>query len=1342
MQDIDIAQQVQDNAWNLDYTEALKVRIGGVDVSSDMIKVSGLEQVLDYPTPTEFVADDVLILLLDTTGKYNPRRADNFFARLAGATGNRENPDAERLTTFPEVRDIPDNIFKGSDKILANWQRKGIDKTFNQTAYSVPIEIFLGYSNDIVIRVFSGTLIDIDYEARSAVQGGIAPTVQITASDNTQPWRRADIKDFGIERALQLYPTIIHAEYRGVYTFSATHVSEGSVYSERELGIFSDLGYEPQATAAYYIDPVYVNDQNVNIPLNNGKVEIQKHKAKSDSETIDEEFITIKNVVETNHEGELNHENFSMDEQKGLLEVEGGRILDNEFNRADPNVRFKHAYRYRRVDKLIEDLLKANGIEESDMEIDIPHNRTEQAFFQSHGTLSWFVEGKVPNDLDVEAEYYPRNYDRWHWGVIRDFVYEKPTDEHKGKFIFLYSYTHDTLKDKIVEYDRENDEYTVLAEIRSPTAQNPKPYSEVKGRNYHEQYGHEFICWRIESAKPGEYFIVGSVSDQFHQTSINNFRSYYPVNPAKTDQTYIKPVILLVKTVPGTVVKTASVVADRIESPNLAMAYTNFSEHRFPDTRKGFKACMVADDGHRLYFQYAKNAANGLAEFSEYGLKSITVLNGIPSPPVLHFREIFDGRSNSGEHVFPFSFDFTFDYGDNLLNGGTGIPDSLLVCVLDSDDSGSNIANYKRKLNFHRLDLNATSLGSSRHSYVYPNDVVGVSDMFLFHRTGTSPILYAAVFGVTNPESTSPNKLMGFVLPDGGAAVGELVGDLEFRNPHHVPRSPVAWKGVGDTYETVYFFQGCLFKPTSIERAKKHANTVLEGRLLKIEDCSVSSRLRCWNSPVPASADERIESGVHESCITRIVATGDGKDGEGLFFVAGYGDMKAPFIRDDEWNPKKGYDYQFVSADADFDPESFLNNWQFIEYSNKLNNKLPLFLTNKIKVWEALEILARLTNCIIGFSTEPDKDTENKKRFVFRQRDRFVSELLDPGLKSLGSLINLIPDKTSARSTAYFFPDTDRAGTAIGDSGKNAKISVTLTGSGVSGITVQIGSVSLTGFETGSAKETKAGNYSNIDRITLSGSFTDVTMKVDLKPENVYTADDDETTQEIKLRNPKGFLIPKYIENDKEYGEMLVDNEVIKYEIRKDTDGNFVGFYVAERGFKNTDIAGHRGGAEDNFAHAEKGAIAYKVSGYVYNHGLERNLIDMVVNSDFEYLANKVTAFYGGLFGEDLFYPIDDPTSIAANGEHTQNLHFPMLDQHQREWAKLLTNQYLRENSRVNYFLNMVVRWSPHIEIGDIIVVHQPERAHVKWEACRVLNVQQDYDNSKTMLSARTLRLG
>ena len=210
-----------------------------------------------------------------------------------------------------------------------------------------------------------------------------------------------------------------------------------------------------------------------------------------------------------------------------------------------------------------------------------------------------------------------------------------------------------------------------------------------------------------------------------------------------------------------------------------------------------------------------------------------------------------------------------------------------------------------------------------------------------------------------------------------------------------------------------------------------------------------------------------------------------------------------------------------------------------------------------------------------------------------------------------------------------------------------------------------------------------------------------------------------------------------------ESGTLLIDSEVLTYSGKEKVlvDGKYVYRLTGlERGSEETTVGFHW-----------KYSRVVSVDAFVFNRGRKKNLVDVKISGDFEYILNKIKATYG--FGDDqLEYVTDDEDSINANEEQLLEIDFPMMDRHQREWVKKIVDAQLFENRQANFFLEIVLRWSPHIEIGDILAVYEYfegegvvemrehlERGHLDWVACHVLDVKHDYTKSQTMLVARSL---
>ena len=142
----------------------------------------------------------------------------------------------------------------------------------------------------------------------------------------------------------------------------------------------------------------------------------------------------------------------------------------------------------------------------------------------------------------------------------------------------------------------------------------------------------------------------------------------------------------------------------------------------------------------------------------------------------------------------------------------------------------------------------------------------------------------------------------------------------------------------------------------------------------------------------------------------------------------------------------------------------------------------------------------------------------------------------------------------------------------------------------------------------------------------------------------------------------------------------------------------------------------------------------YLIKKVVENTQSGGSIIDIQIDAQFEYLANVVGVRYGGEMP-----PIRDEDSIAAYGEKTETLALNILDFHQGDWVKWIADAYIEDYSRANYFVNLVLTFSPDVEVGSTVLVTQRRRSHLHYTPVRVLRVLQDYENSQTQIAGRTL---
>ena len=106
---------------------------------------------------------------------------------------------------------------------------------------------------------------------------------------------------------------------------------------------------------------------------------------------------------------------------------------------------------------------------------------------------------------------------------------------------------------------------------------------------------------------------------------------------------------------------------------------------------------------------------------------------------------------------------------------------------------------------------------------------------------------------------------------------------------------------------------------------------------------------------------------------------------------------------------------------------------------------------------------------------------------------------------------------------------------------------------------------------------------------------------------------------------------------------------------------------------------------------------------------------------DFVNLKNDVSVGFG-----DTAYNAKDQGSIDDNGEKTFNLSTsqPLLSRQDQVWAQLIGDIYLNELKDIKEVLQFTLVFSPTLQPGQLVVVHQLDRVRIEFKLFRLLQVQ------------------
>ena len=188
-------------------------------------------------------------------------------------------------------------------------------------------------------------------------------------------------------------------------------------------------------------------------------------------------------------------------------------------------------------------------------------------------------------------------------------------------------------------------------------------------------------------------------------------------------------------------------------------------------------------------------------------------------------------------------------------------------------------------------------------------------------------------------------------------------------------------------------------------------------------------------------------------------------------------------------------------------------------------------------------------------------------------------------------------------------------------------------------------------------------------------------------------------------------------------GLVLINDELIAYTAKQN----------------NTELTGLTRGSElSQPTTHKKGDTVLFVDALVFNHPDKKNLASLKVNPDFHGIYNSITAKLTPIAGEKAEISIQNTDSIHTNGEKHRNFNFDILTWHERPWAETLLNAYLNEMQHAQHEVNLELPWSPHLKLGQTLVVDQQHVAHLRWTPVRILRIAHDFNARTTRITART----
>ena len=226
------------------------------------------------------------------------------------------------------------------------------------------------------------------------------------------------------------------------------------------------------------------------------------------------------------------------------------------------------------------------------------------------------------------------------------------------------------------------------------------------------------------------------------------------------------------------------------------------------------------------------------------------------------------------------------------------------------------------------------------------------------------------------------------------------------------------------------------------------------------------------------------------------------------------------------------------------------------------------------------------------------------------------------------------------------------------------------------------------------------------------------------------------TSSIIGFDNEQFFMFPRETKRAKlTSGVMAADDSIaIKDQNRVDASFNTGYAFVGSEVIEYTDVsAGMINGVKRG--RNQTNASVHSVDDEIYfvDHilTLNQSTVEQPINTinlinDYRQLYNKIRVTYG----ENSFVEVQDDNSILENGEKRFEFEVP-LDSHQGYWAKHIANQFLKRFKDVHQILDVMLKPSPYLKIGDVVLIIIPHRLHLM-KTCQILDMNNDISRRLT----------
>ena len=183
---------------------------------------------------------------------------------------------------------------------------------------------------------------------------------------------------------------------------------------------------------------------------------------------------------------------------------------------------------------------------------------------------------------------------------------------------------------------------------------------------------------------------------------------------------------------------------------------------------------------------------------------------------------------------------------------------------------------------------------------------------------------------------------------------------------------------------------------------------------------------------------------------------------------------------------------------------------------------------------------------------------------------------------------------------------------------------------------------------------------------------------------------------------------------------IMVNDELMSYNGISDND-----ITGLERGLLNTTVVSHD---EDDTVYLIDYIASNETNFRTLQHINSRT-------SDFPNIFNSIDTPYS-----QSIFTSEDQDSIDEHGQSKYIVESGLLKEHDRPWAEILSTVYLNDLSNIRQLIDFSIIFIPDLKVGQIVLLHQPDRINLEYVRLRILRVSHDIKEWKTTVLGREIQ--